>query len=168
MVFRVRTSWLLVQASLNGVILGVPAALVGAIVGGAGLAVLLGLIVFGVAAALATPSIRRRHLVVDSHAVAAVRTAFQLRAGWDDIVGFERTRFARVVPVVMLRLNGSAIMTGLSGEPLDDRLVARIRKSGADRGIQLSPYVRRLDEGAFADLLRQHRPDLAAGLRAQS
>lgn len=164
MVFRVRTSWLLLQASLNGLLLAVPAVVVGAIVGGVPLAVALGVVVFGVAAALAVPSIRRRHLVADSYAVVAVRTGFQLRAGWEDIVGFERTRFARVIPVVMLRLNDRAIITGLGGEPLDSRMLERVRNAGADRGIHLSPYVRRMHEGAFADLLRQRRPDLANDL----
>jgi hypothetical protein len=119
------------------------------------------MITFLVGAMLAVPSIRRRHLVVDSSGLVAVRTSFQLRAGWDDIVRFDHSRFARVLPIVLLRLNDGAVITGLDGAPLDDRLLRRVRKAGADRGIQLSPYVQHLDEGAFADLLREHRPDLA-------
>lgn len=164
MTFHVRRSWLLVQLGLNGLILGGIAAVAGAVAGGWRAALAFGLIAFALAVAVAAPSVNRRRLIADNSGLVAVRNGFQLRARWDDIVGFDRTRFARVLPVVVLRLNAAAVITGLSGEPLDERMLRRIRKAGADRGIQLSPYVRHLSEGAFADLLREHRPDLASDL----
>jgi hypothetical protein len=111
-------------------------------------------------AAIAVPSIRRRALVADASGLVARRNGYELHARWEDLLGFERARFAGLVRVTMLRFKDAAVIV-IGGDSMDPRRLAKIRKAGADRGIQLSVYVRHPETGRFGDLLREHRPDLA-------
>src|SRR5262249_2605869 len=152
MVFRTRPGWILGQAATNGppgaVVLGLVllgfagpgAALVGAVVG------------FAAGAAMAVPSIRRRHLVVDDEGLTAYRRAYRLRARWDDLEGFESVRLVKVVPVETVRLRASAI-EAQDGTPVAEGLRNKVVKAGADRRMQLGVYVRDRSEGPFAELL---------------
>ena len=148
------------QAVINGVVFGCVVAVLAAIVSGARGALVTGALGFAVGAAVAVPSIRRRHLVADTTGLVARRNGYVLRARWDDLLGFEHTRFAAVVPVTMLRLNDAVVVSD-DAEAVDPRRMAKIRRSGADRRIQLSTYVRRPGIGGFGDLLHEYRPDLA-------
>jgi hypothetical protein len=160
MVFRTRPGWILGQAATNGalgaVVLGIvllgwagpEGALVGALVGFVG------------GAAIAVPSIRRRHLVVDDEGLIAHRKAYRVRARWGDLEGFGTMRFCKVVPVETVMLRASTIESH-DGTPVADRLKDKVVKAGADRRVQLSVYVADRSEGPFAELLALHRPDLS-------
>jgi hypothetical protein len=148
------------QALTNGAVSAVVAGLVLGVIGGLGGAVigtLFGLVAGG---ALAVPTIRRRHLVVDDEGLTAYRNAYRLRAGWDDIEGFEMVRFAAVVPLDSATLRASSIERR-DGTPVSTRLRNRVVKVGGNRRIQLGVFVKDRSEGRFAELLAHHRPDLA-------
>ena len=158
--FNTRPVWRLAQATTNGCSCGLLTGAILVTLGGLP-AFLLGLAVGGSSgAALSLAQTGRRWLIVNDEGLTAVRTGYRLQAHWDDLLSFEKRRFARVIPLETVLLQ-NANMFRSNGDAVREKLTRKIETAGADRRVELGVYIEDRRHGPFFEMLARHRPDLA-------